>query len=136
MNVFFDNCTSPRLAATLNGYLSGDGGQATHIKDLPCGQHASDLVWIEYLRISGLNWFVVTGDLRLQRVTSQRLAFRNAGLRGVVLANAFQAFKIDKQASILLWRWSDIEDIIRLTAAPFLFELPIGRSSGLRPLPL
>ncbi len=136
MKVFFDNCTSPTLAATLNGYLSMTGGQAVHIKDLPCGRHAPDLVWIDHLRGTGDEWLVVTGDLRLQRVKAQRLAFRQAHLRGIVLASAYQSFRVDRQASFLLWRWSDIEDLVRLTAPPFLFEMPAHRSSGMRSLPL
>ena len=136
MRVFFDNCTSPVLATTLNGFIQHWNHDAVHIKDLPCGRHAKDVDWIVLLAKSGDDWLVVTGDLRIQRLRAERLAFRHAGLKGIVLAPAYQNFAVNQQASFLLWRWPDIEGIIRQIAAPFLFELPTNRSSRIRPLPL
>ena len=136
MRIFFDNCTSPVLATTLNGFVLHRGHSADHIRDLPCGRSAPDVVWIDYLRQSGDDWLVVTGDLRIQRNPAERRAFRNAGLKGLVLANAYQSTPLNRQASFLLWRWLDIEALTRIARAPFLFELPITRTSRLRSLPL
>jgi hypothetical protein len=136
LKVFFDNCTSPTLAATLNGFVQHLGHAAIHIKDLPCGRHAADLAWIDHLAQSGDDWLVMTGDGRIQKNRAERFAFRQAGLKGLVFAPAFQKIAMNQRASFLLWRWPDIEGIARLTAAPFLFELPANRSSRLRPLPL
>lgn len=136
MNVVFDHGTSPRLAAALDRHLSASGGRAVPVGGLPCGRHASDLAWIEHLRGTGLAWTLVTGDLRLGRGPLQRLAVQQAGFGAILLAGAFQALAIDAQASLLLRRWPDIEALVGSMTAPFLVELPAGRSSPLRPLPL
>lgn len=136
MKVFFDNCVSPVLAASLGGFVAHQGDEAVHIKDLDCGRHAPDLVWITMLAESRQEWLVITGDRRLQRNRAERLAFRQAGLRGIVLAGAYQTFAVNQQASFLLWRWPDVQAIVRLTEPPFLFELPANRTSRIRPLPL
>jgi PIN like domain len=49
VKVFFDNCTSPVLATTVDGFIRSAGHSANHIKDLPCGRDATDLEWIEML---------------------------------------------------------------------------------------
>ena len=124
------------LAATLNGYVQHLGHDAVHIRDLPCGSHAADTEWITFLQHSGDDWLVYTGDLRIQKNHAERQAFRQAGLKGIVLAPAYQTFKVYQQASRLLWRWPDIEETIRRFKAPFLFELPVTNSGRLRSLPL
>lgn len=136
MRIFFDNCISPVLAYTLNGFVSHLGHDAVHIKDLPCGRDAADVAWIAFLSESFAEWLVFTGDLRIHRNRAERLAFRQAGLRGIVLASAYQGFPVNQQASFLLWRWPDIVDVIRLQEPPFLFELPANRTSRIRSLPL
>jgi len=84
----------------------------------------------------GDTWIVFTGDLRIQRNPAERMAFRQARLRGFVFAPAYQKTPLNQQASFLLWRWPDIEQLTTLTAAPFLFELPMSKSSQIRQLPL
>lgn len=132
MRIFFDNCTSYVLAATMNGYVGHLGHGAVHIRDLPCGPHASDVGWIASLQASEEDWLVFTGDLRIQRNRANRQAFRQANLKGIALAPGYQSHPVNQQASLLLWRWPEIEDTIRRFRPPFLFELPIGRTSGLR----
>lgn len=134
MRVFFDNCTSPTLAETIDGFTRHRSHRAVHIRDLPCGRHATDLDWITYLSGTGDNWLVVTGDGRIQKNRAERLAFRQAGLKGFVLASAYQRTPLHQQASFLIWRWLDVEDLVRLTAPPFLFELPMSRTSRIRAL--
>ncbi|MHC2021358.1 PIN-like domain-containing protein [Methylobacterium sp. CM6247] len=133
--VFFDNCTSPVLAETVNGYLKHLGQRADHIRDLPCGRHASDFEWIEFLASSGDDWLTITGDGRIQKNKAERAAFRKAGLKGIVLAPAYQKTPINQQASFLMWRWPEIQSLLKF-APPFLFEVPMRNASGIRPLPL
>lgn len=104
LKVLFDNCTSPVLAATLGGYLNHLGHEAIHLKDLPCGRHATDLEWMEYLRKDRSEWVVVTADSRIQKNRAERVAYRQANLRGFVLAPAYQKTPLNQTASFLLWR--------------------------------
>ncbi len=89
MIFFFDNCTSPILATTLGGYIASLGHSAHHIRTLPCGASAPDLIWIEMLGRSKEDWIVITGDGRIERNKAERAAFRQAMLRGFVLAPAY-----------------------------------------------
>lgn len=136
MNVFFDNCTSPVLTATLDGFLRHGGGRAAHIRDLPCGPHARDVEWIDFLRSDGAEWMVITGDGRISKNAAERAAFRSAGLRGFVLAPAYQKTPTHQVASFLLWRWPDVEQLMSLVSGAALFELPMHKSSKIRQLPL
>ena len=136
MKVFIDNNLSPTLAATINGFLQHSGGSAAHIRDLPCGRDAADVVWIEMLAREPDEWIVITGDLRIQRNRAERLAFRAARLKGFVLASGLARMATNQIAATLLWRWPDIERFVALTAAPFLFEVPVKRSAQMRSLPL
>jgi PIN domain-containing protein len=90
VKVFFDNCTSPVLAATLDGFISSAGHSARHIKDLPCGRNATDLEWIKMLESQRRVWMVVTGDDSIRKNKATRAAYRAADLSGFVLARAYQ----------------------------------------------
>lgn len=136
MKLFFDNCTSPTLAATIGGFLKHLNHDAIHIKDAPCGRHAKDSEWIAMLGNEREDWVVVTGDGRIAKNHAERVAFRQASLKGFVLARAYQATPIHQQAAFLLWRWPDIEKLTTLTAAPFLFELPMNRSAKMKQIPV
>ena len=136
MNLFFDNCTSPVLASTLDGYVAHLGHSASHIRNLPCGPAADDLTWIDMLGTSKEDWIVITGDGRIERNKAERAAFRQAMLKGIVLAPAYQKTPLHQTASILVWRWPDIEKLLLSVAAPALFELPINRTARFKQLPL
>ncbi|MCW5714801.1 MAG: hypothetical protein KIT43_09850 [Bauldia sp.] len=136
MKVFFDNCTSPPLAATLNGFLEHLGHSAAHIRHLPCGAGASDAEWIAMLAADHLRWIVVTGDGRIRKNPAERAAYRAAGLCGFVLAPSYQKTPLHQQASFLLWRWPEIERLANLIAGPALFELPMTRTGKMTQLPL
>ncbi|BBK30610.1 hypothetical protein EDC65_1952 [Stella humosa] len=136
MKVFFDNCTSPVLAATLCGYIAHLGHEAIHIKDLPCGRHASDIEWIALLGADADEWLVVTGDGRIVRNKAERAAYRAAGLRGFVLEPGFQKTPLNQVASALLWRWPDMAKIASLVGGPALYSLPVRRGSRITTLPL
>jgi hypothetical protein len=91
---------------------------------------------IEMLRRDEHDWIVFTGDIRIQRNPPERHAFRQAMLKGFALQPAYQKTPMHQIASFLLWRWPEIEHFANLTAAPFLFEVPMNRSSRIRSLPL
>lgn len=136
MKVFFDNCTSPVLASSLDGLIRHDGHSAHHIRDLPCGRDAADLVWIRMLQDDPGVWIVVTGDMRIGRNPAERAAYRKAGLFGIVLGRGILRSPVNEQASLLLWRWPAIRDLFHLVGGPALHELPQGRDSKIKPLPL
>jgi hypothetical protein len=114
---FFDNCTTPVLASTLNGFVAHLGHSAHHIADfidLPRGRHTEDIEWIELLSKDKQVWMVVTGDGRILRNKPERAAFRAAGLSGFVLAPAYQKTPVHQIASFLLWRWPEMEQLLDL----------------------
>lgn len=131
MRVLFDGWTPPRLAAALDRHLAGAGGGALHVVGLPGGPHAPDLAWVA--RAGG--GLVVSGDARLHGVPVLRLAYRRAGLRALALGAGFGALPVERQAALLLERWPEVDLVLGSAPAPFLFELPVGRSCALRPLP-
>ena len=136
MKIFFDNCTSPALADSLAGFIRHRGHEAHHIKDLPCGRDASDIDWMRFLASDGPDWIVVTGDGRIIKNRGERAAFRSADLRGFVLAPAYQKTPLNQQASFLLWRWPDIEQLMSIVGGVALYELPMSRTSKIKSLPL
>ncbi|MGI4747467.1 MAG: hypothetical protein ACRYFY_15700 [Janthinobacterium lividum] len=136
VRVFFDHCTSPVFASTLDGYLRNTEHSAQHIKDLPCGPAAADDVWMNMLSMSGDVWVVMTGDGRIQRSKVLREAYRRAGLRGFVLAPAYQKTPVHQTAANLVWRWPEIEVFIGSLRGAALFELPAGRSTKFSALQL
>lgn len=102
MRVFFDNCTSPVLATTLDGFIQHLGHEAHHIRTLSCGPDASDLEWMDMLRRNGDEWIVITGDGRIQRNKAERAAFRQAALKGFVLAPSYQKTPLNQTAATLI----------------------------------
>ncbi|WP_237476848.1 hypothetical protein [Lichenibacterium dinghuense] len=136
MRIFVDNCISHVVASTLNGYVAHLGHDAVHVRDLPCGPHATDVVWMATLRATGDDWLVLTGDVRISRNRPERLAFTQCNLKGIALAPSFQTMPMHQRASTILWRWPDIENAAARFQPPFLFELPVGRGTGLRMLRL
>jgi len=53
-----------------------------------------------------------------------------------VLAPAYQKTPFHQVASTIVWKWPEIEAVTKLVAAPSMHEIPIGRGSKLRSLPL
>ncbi|MCO6188116.1 hypothetical protein [Rhizobium sp. L1K21] len=112
MNVFFDNCASPKLASTLDGFIRHEGHKAAHIRDLrdlPSGRHSSDIEWISYLARSNEKWIFISADAQILRNAAERAALRTAGLHGFVMAAGFQKTPLHQVASLLIWRWPDIQ---------------------------
>jgi hypothetical protein len=135
VKVFFDNCTSPVLAQTLNGFVNHRGHEAVHLRDR-FAQDSADVEWITALGEEEETWVVITGDDRIRKNRAERAAYREAQIRGFVLAPAYHTTKHNVTASVLVRRWPDIEDMVGRFAPPFLVEMPINYSSKLRFLPL
>jgi hypothetical protein len=139
VNVFFDNCTSPVLASTLHGLIQHEGHTALHIRDahnLPNGRHSKDIEWIDFLRKSNDDWIFISGDGRILKNPAERAALRGAGLRGFILAPAYQKTPMNQVASISIWRWPEMLQITKLVQPPSMHEIPINKSAKLRSLPL
>lgn len=139
MNVLFDNCTSPVLATTLNGFIGYSGLRAVHIKDLEGlekGRHSTDLEWIRYLQRHHEDWMFITADQRVLKNAAERAALRSAKLHGFVLAPAYQKTPLHQQAALIVWRWPEIESVTKLVAAPSMHEIPVNKGSKLRSIPL
>lgn len=139
MKVFFDNCTTPVFAETLNAFLQHEGHSAHHIKSvasLPNGRASKDIEWIEFLRSSSEVWIFVTGDGRVMKNAAERAALRGAGLHGFVLAPAYQKTPINQVAAMLIWKWPELLKVTDLLSAPTMHEIPIKLATKLRQLPL
>jgi hypothetical protein len=139
VNVLFDNCTSPVLATTLDGFIDHLGHRAYHLKDVPGlkdGRHSADLNWINHLRNDNKVWIFVSGDGRLLKNPPERAALRSAGLHGFVLAPAYQKTPLHQVAATLVLKWPEIFAVCSLVQAPSMHEIPIRKSGKLRPLPL
>lgn len=135
MNVFFDNCTSPRMARTLNAYIEPDGHKAVHISEV-MNRDAPDLEWIEFLGKDRAEWVVFTGDERIRRNKAEARAFAQARLRGIVLAPAYQRTPMSRNCAVLIDRWPVLLETLERFEPPVLFELSINFSRRLRQLAL
>jgi hypothetical protein len=135
VKVFFDNCTSPVLADTLNGFIKHLEHEAVHLRDR-FAPDTPDVEWITTLGEDSETWIVITGDDRIRKNKAERAAYRQAGLRGFVLARAYHTTGHNITASVLVRRWPDIEDVVRRIAPPFLMEMPINYGSRLKSLPI
>ena len=134
MNVFFDNCTSPRMARTLAGYL-GDNSRVVHARDIEL-HDKPDIEWIRFLTQSNEDWLIVTGDGRLRKNRVEREAYRRAGLRGVVLAPAYQKTPVGRCCGILVAKWDDLVDFTGRIEPPYLVEVSINLQPRFKLLPL
>ncbi len=139
MKVLFDNCTSPVFASTLHGFISHYGHSALHIKDLPGlskGRNSADLEWIDLLRTAPEIWMFVSGDGRILKNSAERAALRSAGLHGFILASGYQKMALHYTAATLVLRWTDMLHLTDIVSAPSMHEIPVGKHTKLRPLPL
>lgn len=125
MKVLFDNCTSPVMASTLDGFIRSDGHRALHIRQLPL-TNPTDIEWIEYLAHSGEDWLVFTGDQRIRKNKAEATAFRRANLRAVVLAQGYQKTPMNRCCAVLVDQWPRLADTIRRFDPPFMIELSIN----------
>lgn len=139
MNVLFDNCTSPVLASTLDGYIRHFSHRAYHLSDnhsLGVDRHCKDEDWINAIRSDNRRWAIVTGDDRIRKIAILRAALRQAEIQGFVLAPAYQKSPLHKNASVLVWKWPEMEQQLSLVQGPALFELSINYRPGFKSLPI
>jgi PIN like domain len=95
-----------------------------------------DIVWMARLgRDQPSDWIIITGDQRIRKNMAERKAWVIAELKGFLLAPAYQKNTVNQCASVLLWRWPEMERFISLAAPGSLFEMSINRRAGFRPLP-
>lgn len=138
MKVFFDNCTSPVFAGSLNAFIEPLGHKARHVRFMPdygFAHNTEDVDWIAGLGAEpAANWIVVTGDQRIRKNIAERTAWIKAGLKAFVLAPAYQKTPINQCAAVLLWRWPEMEKFISLAAPGSMFEMSINRKTGFTPL--
>jgi hypothetical protein len=139
VRVLFDNCTSPVFASTLHGFIQHFGHQAFHIRDVPGlsnGRHSPDLEWIKLLRMAPELWIFISGDGRILKNQAERAAVRSAGLHGFILAPAYQKTPLHQVASTIVLRWPDMLHLTEIVSAPSMHEIPFGKHTKLRSLPL
>lgn len=137
MNVFFDNCTSPVFAGTLNALITPLGHRARHVRDMSdygFAHNTPDVDWITRLGADQSVWIVITGDQRIRKNLAERAAWIRAGLKGFVLASSYKKTPVNQGASVLLWRWPVMEQFISAAAPGSMFELSINRRAGFTPL--
>lgn len=139
MNVFFDNCCSPKLAHTLDGYFRGTDDRAWHIRDcvdagFSIPSNARDEAWIEALAVDPREWVVVTADGRIAKNKAEREAYRRARLKGILLLPQFTKRSVHEQAVKLLWRWPDAVDTLDRFGPPLLIGLKPGWSAKFDPV--
>ncbi|MCG2632848.1 hypothetical protein L6654_40375 [Bradyrhizobium sp. WYCCWR 13023] len=133
MKVFFDNCTSPVFAGSLNALIEQDDDEAHHVRRMPAygfADSTTDVEWISKLGADNAVWIVITGDQRIRKNLAERAAWKKAGLKGFVLAPAYQKTPVNQCASVLLWRWPEMKTFITSAAPGSMFELPINRKPG------
>lgn len=135
MRVFFDNCTAPRLASTLDGFISHDGHHAWHMKHvpgLPNGHKSTDIEWIEHLK-RGKDWIFFTFDRRILKNPAEKAALKAAGLHGFILASGFMKMPMNEVASVLLWKWPEVENQFK-SVDPAIYEIQVSRQARLKPI--
>jgi hypothetical protein len=109
------------------------GNEARHVRfmsDYSLSHKSSDIDWIARLSADPAPWIVITGDQRIRKNIAERSAWIRAGLKAFVLAPEYQKTPVHQCASILLWRWPEMEQFINLAAPGSMFELSINRRAG------
>lgn len=90
MNLFFDNNISPRLARTVKAFFAEKRGEhdAFHLKDL-FPPNATDVEWFHGLTERGMNWVIVTSDLRITKNKYELIAWQESGYPILFLAKGW-----------------------------------------------
>lgn len=135
MKVLFDNCTSPVMASTLDGFIRWEGHSAVHIRDLPL-TNPKDVEWMNYLAASRDEWLIVTGDQRIRKNKAEAQAFRRANLKAVVLASAYQKTGMQRCCAVLIDQWPSLYDTVQRFDPPFMLEMSINFRGNFKQLPV
>lgn len=139
MNFLFDNNTSPRIARTLDAYLIPLQHRAFHICDdaehqLGIDRHAKDCEWIAAIAGDDRQWTIATGDRRISKNKAEKEAVRRAQMKGILFTSQLAKLKVNEIASVLLWRWHELEDTLEKFKPPTLIGVPATHKGKLDPL--
>jgi hypothetical protein len=119
----------------LDGFISHDGHRAWHIYDvpgLPNGRKSTDLEWIDHLQ-RGKDWVFFTFDRRILKNPAEKTVLKSAGLHGFILARGFMKMPLNEIASVLLWKWPEVEGIFK-SVDPAIYEIQVSRQGRLKPI--
>jgi hypothetical protein len=132
LKVLVDNNLSPLLARAIHLLVAPDGDQVVALRQrFPA--NTPDEVWISALGVEG-GWSVQSGDVRIARRPTEKLAWHQSRLKGFFLAPAWSKFSnLEKTARLLLW-WPKLRDQERLAGPGAIFQLPINSGSRLSQL--
>jgi hypothetical protein len=134
VKVALDENLPPALAHALCALLLPEGGEAISIPER-FGRGIHDVDWMGRLREEG-GWGFITTDRRLRTRPHERLALRQSGLVGFVLAKGWNQERYwPKAAGIIRW-WPVMAETLATASPPALFEVPHRwKPVSLRPLP-
>ena len=129
MKVLVDNNLSPLFAQSIHVLVEPDGDEVVALRHrFPA--NTPDDVWISALGAAG-GWSVLSGDVRITRRPTERLAWHQSRLKGFFLAPAWSKLtNLEKTARLLLW-WPKLRIQERLVGPGAIFQLPINAGSRL-----
>lgn len=129
-----DNDISPHIAAAIHALVEPRG---SHVVALRKKFKAStpDVDWIKALGQEG-GWSVISNNIRITKVASERQAWRQTDLIGYFYAPGWRKLDpIEQAARLLLW-WPKLEAHSELVAGGSAFQLPINSGSKIVSLPI
>ena len=121
------------MAATLAGYLSNTDTTVHHAYNLGLHKKA-DAEWMNTLAATGKDWLIFTGDRRILKRHAERDAFRRAGLKGVILAPAYQKTTMCRRCGIVVAKWDDLIAFTATLKPPYFVELSINLNQSYKRL--
>ncbi len=133
MKVLIDNNISPRVAHAIHAVTSPDDQVVALREKFPA--NTADETWIQALGAEG-GWTVISGDIRITRQPSERMAWRQSRLKGFFLAPGWGKYtNLQRTARLLLW-WPKFQAQERLVERGAIFQVPINSGSKLTQLPI
>ncbi len=132
MNIFLDNCLSPRYAKSLDALSDRDGYRVYHLQD-KFSRDAKDPDWIRALGAEG-NWIIVSGDTRIIRSVELRKEWSSARLTAFFLAPGWMKVSYWPQITMLVRWWPKILEQARLVERGTGFEVPYRPPGKFKPV--
>jgi hypothetical protein len=132
LKVLVDNNLSPLLAQAIQLLVASDGHEVVALR-VRFRSDTPDEAWIRALGAEG-GWSVLSGDVRITRRPSERLAWHQSRLKGFFLAPAWSKLPTtEKTARLLLW-WPKLVAQERLVGPGAIFQVPVNAGSRLNQL--
>jgi PIN like domain len=122
VKVFFDHNLSHTLPKALQAVFPIEHEIVALEHKFP--RTISDIDWINALNEEG-HWIVISGDIRITRNRTERLAFQSSRLTGFFMAPALKKARVLKQLERLCALWDNIVALAGAAAPGALYELPI-----------